>query len=781
MGSGGVIHCRCAKCFCYPTKRRIRRRPRNLTILSLPEDVLFHILKWLSVGDILAVRAVHSHLKYLVDSHASVWACASFQELWPSPKNLKLFERAAEKGNFEAAVKLGIAYLYNEGLSVSDEARAEVNGLKASRFFSLAERLNVGAEPFIWLFIRPPWSVSGSCCKAVVHESLRAECQLQRTHKASILHCLGRVLSLFEDEEKRKQARELLEEAAHQGCLASSYLLWESDRKTDVSDPGRCLHSFRKLRDYAAKGCWEAQLALAKACANGNQLGLEGKACNEIVCQLFQGSQAISKQQVFSVQKGLNDTMRYILIDWLVEVATMKDFTSLCLHLTVECVDRYLRRRLVPRYKLQLLGIACMVICTRFISKEILTIREAVWLTDNTYKYEDLVRMMGEIVSALEGKIRIPTVVDYKEVLLTLVPVAPRTQHLCSFLCELSLLHTSLSAFAPAHLASAALLLARLMHGQTQPWTTRMWDLTGFSYEDLMPCVLSLHKKCFHDDAPKDYRQVSLTAVKQRFEDKRYEEISQEEVLSYGQLCATLGVKQESPEPPSFLSAGEIHTFLSSPSGRRTKRKRENSLQEDRGSFVTTPTAELSSQEETLLGSFLDWSLDCYSGYEGDQESEGEKEGDGECGPGCTRGTLCRRQLKPRHLAPGAVLRGAESAWRAGTGCQHHTLPCKRASRHRELWEESPKTPQLLRGTTPTPQEVRGFRPNLCPVPVGSMLVEGPFLGMEQTETLSGVLDEIFLEHFFEMCPYGVYEPHSHLLSPSTSREAHHPVLTRAV
>ncbi|XP_049555044.1 cyclin-F isoform X3 [Orcinus orca] len=567
MGSGGVIHCRCAKCFCYPTKRRIRRRPRNLTILSLPEDVLFHILKWLSVGDILAVRAVHSHLKYLVDNHASVWACASFQELWPSPKNLKLFERAAEKGNFEAAVKLGIAYLYNEGLSVSDEARAEVNGLKASRFFSLTERLNVGAAPFIWLFIRPPWSVSGSCCKAVVHESLRMECQLQKTHRASILHCLGRVLSLFE-------------------------------------------------------------LSLAKACAHGNQLGLEAKASNEIVCQLFQASHAVSKQRVFSVQKGLNDTMRYILIDWLVEVATMKDFSSLCLHLTVECVDRYLRRRLVPRYRLQLLGIACMVMCTRFISKEILTIREAVWLTDNTYKYEDLVRMMGEIISALEGKIRVPTVVDYKDVLLTLVPMAPRTQHLCSFLCELSLLHTSLAAYAPAHLAAAALLLARLTHGQTQPWTTRLWDLTGFSCEDLIPCVLSLHQKCFHDDAPKDYRQVSLTAVKQRFEDKRYEEISQEEVLSYGQLCATLGVKQESPEPASFLSTGDIHTFLSSPSGRRTKRKRENSLQEDRGSFVTTPTAELSSQEETLLGSFLDWSLDYCSGYEGDQESEGEKEGD---------------------------------------------------------------------------------------------------------------------------------------------------------
>lgn len=58
--------------------------------------------------------------------------------------------------------------------------------------------------------------------------------------------------------------------------------------------------------------------------------------------------------------------------------------------------------------------------------------------------------------------------VDYKDVLLTLVPVAPRTQHLCSFLCELSLLHTSLAVYAPARLAAAALLLARLTHGQSK-------------------------------------------------------------------------------------------------------------------------------------------------------------------------------------------------------------------------------------------------------------------------------------------------------------------------
>lgn len=56
-------------------------------------------------------------------------------------------------------------------------------------------------------------------------------------------------------------------------------------------------------------------------------------------------------------------------------------------------------------------------------------------------------------------------------------------------------------------------------------------------------------------------------------------------------------------------------------------------MQAHRGSFLATPTAELSSQEEMLLGDILDWSLDTScSGYEGDRESEGEKDGESEWG-----------------------------------------------------------------------------------------------------------------------------------------------------
>ncbi|XP_028267842.1 cyclin-F isoform X2 [Parambassis ranga] len=628
----GVVHCRCSKCYSVPARKRVRKRTPAQTLLSLPEEIVLYVLQCLSAEDLLSVRAVHSQLRDIVDNHSSVWARVSFRDTWPSPKTIWLFERAAERGNFEAAVKLGIAYLYNDGPLLSDEGRADVCGRKASHFFSLAETLrSPTADPFIWVFIRPPWSPTGSCCKAVVFDHLKAECDSNVEKRGPLLHCLARVLQLFEDDERRSGAIPMLEESSKAGCLQSSYLLWEHSRKAAMADPGRYLQYVRTLRDYAGKGCWEAQFSLAKVCSSGNPLGLESKACSDLVAQLLSGPYPASQHCGQGIlRQGIKDTMRYILVDWLVEVTTMKDFSSLTLHVTVGCVDRYLALRSVPKARLQLLGIACMVVCTRYISKEILTIREAVWLTDNTYKYEDLVRMMGEVVSVLEGKIRCPTLLDYGEVLLSLLPLERRTTHLFSYICELSLLYSALTAPPPAKLACAALLLTRALHHYAPLWPTMLADYTGFSKQDLVSLSVLLYVKCFSQDVPKDYRHVSLTGVKQRFEDEAYQSISQEKVIDFKELCQILEIPEVEPqmEPPSPTGQqADIHTFLASPSN--TNKRCDDSVQAYRSSFVATPTAELSNQEETLLGEILDWSLDTScSGYEGDQEEESEAEKD---------------------------------------------------------------------------------------------------------------------------------------------------------
>lgn len=57
-----------------------------------------------------------------------------------------------------------------------------------------------------------------------------------------------------------------------------------------------------------------------------------------------------------------------------------------------------------------------------------------------------------------------PTLLDYGEVLFSLLPLERRTTHLFSYICELSLLYSALATPPPAKLACAALLLTRALH-----------------------------------------------------------------------------------------------------------------------------------------------------------------------------------------------------------------------------------------------------------------------------------------------------------------------------
>jgi len=52
-------------------------------------------------------------------------------------------------------------------------------------------------------------------------------------------------------------------------------------------------------------------------------------------------------------------------MDWLAEVASIKFFNSLTLHVAISAVDRFLKRQHVTRARLQLLGVAAMVLCSR--------------------------------------------------------------------------------------------------------------------------------------------------------------------------------------------------------------------------------------------------------------------------------------------------------------------------------------------------------------------------------------------------------------------------------
>lgn len=64
------------------------------------------------------------------------------------------------------------------------------------------------------------------------------------------------------------------------------------------------------------------------------------------------------------IQKDVSANMRGILVDWLVEVAEEYKLLSDTLYLSISYIDRFLSTNVLSRRKLQLLGVASMLIAS---------------------------------------------------------------------------------------------------------------------------------------------------------------------------------------------------------------------------------------------------------------------------------------------------------------------------------------------------------------------------------------------------------------------------------
>ncbi|XP_033117921.1 cyclin-F-like [Anneissia japonica] len=613
------------------SKRRIPLRQQRLCcrqqgILSLPDELLLLIFKGVACKDLLKIRQVHPRFKELVDATPSLWKNASFVAEWPSTNNLNLFERAAKQGNIEALIKLGVAYLYYEG-AVTDSGRkdTEYNGQMAAKYFRKAEICSNVASTFMWLFIRPPWNTNGACCKACVLNSMQSSCRNNKSNDPSVLMCIAKTYSLSEEEEMEKNAKMWLEKAYQAGSHDAAYLLWKNSQSIPGSVINNDLHSIRKLREIASSRCLDAKLELYSAYCKGFYGGLSSQQVTSTLRQFFQSSIPTNNQNLYRVQKCLNNEMRYILVDWLVEVTGMKDYSSLTLHTTISCIDRYLMSRKITRADLQLVGIAGMVVCARLLENDIITIREAAWLTDGTYQYEDVVRMLGDIVATLHGNLRVLTIVDYLNLLCLLVSADKKIKDMALYICEISLLHSDFGPAPPAKIASCALYLARIIFNAEYPWSSTMTLSTGFDISDLEETTLKMHRKCFSESPLTDHREVTLVAVKQRYASKELSSVSSIECMPYAVLCDLLGVESRTSTVVSHSKLPAIESFLMSPSSK----KRPADINDEEGGSrprPVTPTAVLGMQNNAanMDNNPNDSFCSINSGYEGDEESEGE-------------------------------------------------------------------------------------------------------------------------------------------------------------
>jgi cyclin B len=107
-------------------------------------------------------------------------------------------------------------------------------------------------------------------------------------------------------------------------------------------------------------------------------------------------------------QEDINEKMRAILIDWLVEVHLKFKLMPETLYLTVNLIDRYLEKEKIKRSHLQLVGVTAMFISSKYEEIYAPECRDFVYISDKAYTREQILKMEGDMLSKLNFQLTTP-------------------------------------------------------------------------------------------------------------------------------------------------------------------------------------------------------------------------------------------------------------------------------------------------------------------------------------------------------------------------------------
>nr|XP_043630237.1 cyclin-A1-3-like [Erigeron canadensis] len=192
-----------------------------------------------------------------------------------------------------------------------------------------------------------------------------------------------------------------------------------------------------------------------------------------------------------TVQEEIDPSMRAILIDWLVYICQGYRLEREILYLTVNYIDRYLSIKPIDRKRFQLLGVACLIIASKYEHCYLLP-------TDKFYYADDeILQMEATVLDVLKFEMTAVTVGCFVRQMVFGLSADSRPvalEYMASYISELSLLRYDMLCFAPSLLAASAIFLARfVLNPSRKPWNLPLRTFTWYQPSELQECVNALH------------------------------------------------------------------------------------------------------------------------------------------------------------------------------------------------------------------------------------------------------------------------------------------------
>lgn len=189
------------------------------------------------------------------------------------------------------------------------------------------------------------------------------------------------------------------------------------------------------------------------------------------------------------LQTDINDRMRGILVDWLVEVHLKFKLVPETLYLTVNLIDRYLELDTVKRDKLQLVGVTAMLIACKYEEIYPPEVKDFVYITDNAYTKEEIMDMEYRMLKKFEFNVTVISSYRFIERFTKLSQDSEAIFFMAQYMLELALVEYKMIKYKPSVLASGALYLAHKIMGKADAWPLKVEQYSNLKEKDVRPCA----------------------------------------------------------------------------------------------------------------------------------------------------------------------------------------------------------------------------------------------------------------------------------------------------
>jgi len=237
------------------------------------------------------------------------------------------------------------------------------------------------------------------------------------------------------------------------------------------------------------------------------------------------------KADYLAGQTELLPKMRAVLIDWLVGVHLQFHLLQETLYTTVAILDRFLQVEVgsITRSKLQLVGVAAMLVASKYEEIYAPEVKDFVYITDRAYTEKEILRMEIRILASLNFDLGRPLPLHFLRRASKTGGVEAATHTLAKYIIELSLGVYSLCDVPPSRISAAGLALAmRLLDPASSlesVWSKSLVHYTKYKLEEIRPTVESLAAVLVKAPIAK------LSTVYQKYSNRKFMKIARIPVL----------------------------------------------------------------------------------------------------------------------------------------------------------------------------------------------------------------------------------------------------------